>query len=111
DACLRSVEFSPDLSRVMSGSYDLTVWVWSIETGELAFKPIKCYGSVFCVCYLPGGDRVASGAGSMTAFMFNISSGEQIAALKRHADVRGVAYSPSGEFIVMGCVDGKLCLW
>jgi WD40 repeat protein len=58
---VRSVKFSPDSSTVVSGSEDRTVRVWLVETGELVFKPIECYGRVFCVGYSPSGDRIASG--------------------------------------------------
>ncbi|KAF8839126.1 WD40 repeat-like protein [Paxillus ammoniavirescens] len=63
---VRSVEFSWDSRRVASGSWDGTLRVWSVETGNLAFKPIECSGSVWCVRYSPtSGDRIASGANSV----------------------------------------------
>ncbi|KAF8838843.1 WD40 repeat-like protein [Paxillus ammoniavirescens] len=188
---VRSVQFSPDLSRVVSGSDDKTVRVWSVETGELAFEPIKCHGWVCCVHYSPSGDRIASGADSVqiwnaetgsgivsirdsevislawtadgthliggrqgevtiwnshtgeqlrtwtahddkwvrlslspagnhlatsawndnTVFVFDVSTGEQIAVLKHDKIVEGIAYSPSGKLIATGCRDDKVYLW
>ncbi|KAF8834637.1 WD40 repeat-like protein [Paxillus ammoniavirescens] len=46
-----------------------------------------------------------------TAFVFDISTGKQIAALKHSVNIYGVAYSPSGTFIATGCHDGKVYLW
>ncbi|KAF8833646.1 WD40 repeat-like protein, partial [Paxillus ammoniavirescens] len=60
DHSVRSVKFSPDSSRVASGSESGIIRVWLVETGELAFEPIKCHDAARCVCYSPSGDRTAS---------------------------------------------------
>ncbi|KIJ13132.1 hypothetical protein PAXINDRAFT_81653 [Paxillus involutus ATCC 200175] len=45
------------------------------------------------------------------AFIFNISTGEQVAALENDGNVQGVAFSPSGQLIATVCRDTKLYLW
>ncbi|KIJ60524.1 hypothetical protein HYDPIDRAFT_32158, partial [Hydnomerulius pinastri MD-312] len=46
-----------------------------------------------------------------TAFVFDITTGEQIAAYEHDNNVREIAYSPSGRFIATACVDKKAYLW
>ncbi|KIJ58239.1 hypothetical protein HYDPIDRAFT_44559 [Hydnomerulius pinastri MD-312] len=186
---VNSLHISPDSKRVTSGSDD-GMRVWDIETGELAFKPIKCDGIAGCVRYSPSGDRIASVAASIqiwnadtaehilsieefvfplawsldgeqiisggdediiiwdsstgeqirtweahgswitslslsrngthlatcsheekTVFVFDITTGEQIAAYEHDDKVNEIAYSPSGRSIATACRDKKSYLW
>jgi WD40 repeat protein len=49
--------------------------------------------------------------GEKTAFVFDTSTGEQVAALKHDKGVKAIAFSHSGRFIATGCGDSKIYLW
>ncbi|KAF8834773.1 WD40 repeat-like protein [Paxillus ammoniavirescens] len=104
---VRSVKFSPDSSTVVSGSEDKTVRVWSIETGELVFKPIECYGRVFCVGYSPSGDRIVYGADSIQ--IWNAETGVGILSI-RDSSIFSLAWSADGTHIIGGG-HGKVTIW
>jgi WD40 repeat protein len=60
----------------------------------------------------PTGTHLAtSNWGEKTAFVFDISTGEQVAAFKHSQNSNGIAYSPSGKFIATGCDDKKVYVW
>ncbi|KIJ09566.1 hypothetical protein PAXINDRAFT_87305 [Paxillus involutus ATCC 200175] len=95
-----SVQFSPNSNGVVSGSRDGTVRVWSVETGELAFEPIECHGqTVFCVCYSPSGDRIASGASSVQ--IWDALTGSGIVSI-RNSEVESLAWTADGTHVIGG---------
>ncbi|KIK91167.1 hypothetical protein PAXRUDRAFT_831076 [Paxillus rubicundulus Ve08.2h10] len=104
-----SVHFSPDGSRVVSGSqwdHDGSVRVWSVETGELVLKCPVDYGGA-CVRYSPVGDRIASAA--RTIQIWDANTG--VLALEfRNSDVHSLAWTADGTQIVGGR-KGSVTLW
>ena len=57
-----SVSFSPDGSRIVSGSGDNTVRVWDAVTGEVINTLTGHSGYVFSVSFSPDGSRIVSGS-------------------------------------------------
>ena len=60
-----SVAFSPDGTRIVSGSYDNTVRVWDAATGQAVHdEPMRGHeDGVTSVAFSPDGTRVVSGGG------------------------------------------------
>ena len=71
---VNSVVFSPDGSRVASGSGDNTVRVWDVQTGQCEFTLEGHSGGVISVVFSPDGSRVASGSGDNTVRVWDIAS-------------------------------------
>jgi WD40 repeat protein len=61
------VAFSPDGSRVASGSYDETVRAWDAQTGQCQQTLEGHSDWVHSVAFSPDGSRVASGSDDKTA--------------------------------------------
>src|SRR2546429_248077 len=58
-----SVAFSSDSSRLASGSWDCTVRIWSVATGQIEQVLEGHAGHVVGVSFSPDGSRLASGSG------------------------------------------------
>ncbi|MEA3212788.1 MAG: telomerase protein component 1 [Chthoniobacter sp.] len=116
---VRSVCYSPDGRRIISGAGDRTVRIWDADTGaELAvLRGHK--GGVLSVSYSPNGRFIVSGGGDnltgdhdTTVRVWDADSGEQSAVLRGHEDwVWSVGCSPDGRRIVSGADDLTVRVW
>jgi len=60
--CVTSVAFSPDGTRIVSGSDDKTVRIWRIESGECEYIFSGHHRPVQSVAFSPDGKRIVSGS-------------------------------------------------
>ena len=61
--CVQSVEITPDDKRIVTGSWDKTVNIWSMRDGRLVFS-ISLQSSVMSVAAHPSGKFVGIGCGN-----------------------------------------------
>ncbi|KIJ15423.1 hypothetical protein PAXINDRAFT_48667, partial [Paxillus involutus ATCC 200175] len=104
------VRYSPSGDRIASGAS--CVQIWNAKTGK-QLRRWKAHNNNWIRLTLsPSGSHLAtSNWNDNTAFVFDISTGEKIAALKHSTNVQVIAYSPSGKSIATGCEDKKVYLW
>ena len=107
-----SVSFSPDGSTLASGSWDGTVQLWDVVTGE----PIATLGgresSGSSVSFSPDGATLASGSLDDTVRLWAVATGEPIAPLEGHTfGVNSVSFSPDGATLASGSLDDTVRLW
>ncbi|KAE9393321.1 WD40 repeat-like protein, partial [Gymnopus androsaceus JB14] len=111
---VNSVAFSPDGTRIVSGSHDLTVRIWNAETGMIIGEPLEGHtGSVTSVAFSPDGKKIVSGSNDQTVRIWNAESRMMIGEpLEGHTvAVDSVAFSPDGQRIVSGSGDQTVCIW
>ncbi|KAH8795212.1 WD40-repeat-containing domain protein [Flagelloscypha sp. PMI_526] len=97
-----SIAFSPDGSRIVSGSLDHSVRVWDVETGEeIRRLDGHCLG-VKSVTFSPDSTRVVSGSKDSSVRVWNITSPNDSRIFTR------TAYSPASS--TADLVDSKLVL-
>ena len=111
---MSSVAFSPDGTRIVSGSDDNTVRLWDAATGQPIGQPLTGHtDAVYSVAFSPDGTRIASGSRDNTVRLWDAATGQPIGQpLTGHTDaVTSVAFSPDGKRIVSGSADNTVRLW
>ena len=106
--------FSPDGTRIASGSDDKTVRVWDAATGQPVGQPLTGHTDAVCsVAFSPDGTRIASGSDDKTVRVWDAATGQPVGQpLTGHTDaVCSVAFSPDGTRIASGSGDKTVRLW
>src|SRR5437764_1240407 len=129
EAAVNSVTFSPDGTRILSGSEDKKVRLWNAHTGEpieplldtverVAFSPdgtrIVSRSKDNQVSFSPpDSTRIVSASADKTLGLWDASTGKQIRKpmVGHTAAILAVAYSRDGERIVSASRDRTLRLW
>ncbi|KAF5341498.1 hypothetical protein D9757_014952 [Collybiopsis confluens] len=109
-----SVAFSPDGTRIVSGSDDETVRIWDATTGMQVGESLQGHDySVTSVAFSPDGTRIVSGSLDTTVRIWDATTGIQVGeSLQGHDDsVTSVAFSPDGTRIVSGSDDKTVRIW
>src|SRR5258707_126345 len=94
---IRSVSYSPNVARVVTGSDDLTIRIWDAESGAAVGEPLEGHnGAVSSVAYSPDGRHIISGSDDHTIRIWDAKTGAPVGdPLKGHTSlVTSVAYSP-----------------
>ena len=113
---VNSVAFSPDGSRLASGSWDETIRLWNATTGKLMATLRGHTNDVNSVAFSPDGSRLASGSTDGTIRLWDVATVNQLHKLTGHGgdgwnDVTSVAFSPDGSTIASGSRDNTIKLW
>jgi WD40 repeat protein len=108
---VHSVHFSPDGTRIASGSDDKTVRIWDAQTGTLIAGPFQGHSNaVNSVHFSPDGARIASGSTDNTVRIWDAQTGTLVAGpFEGHTNcIRSVDFSPDGTCIASGSDDGTV---
>ncbi|KIL57443.1 hypothetical protein M378DRAFT_41812, partial [Amanita muscaria Koide BX008] len=116
DNWVRSVAFSHDGSKIVSGSTDKTIRVWNANTGVEMLPPLRGHDdSVIFVAFShdADGSKIVSGSEDKTIRVWDANTGvEMLPPLQGHDDlVRSVAFSHDGSKIVSGSDDRTIRVW
>jgi hypothetical protein len=104
--------FSPDGTRIVTGSADQTAKVWDARTGMPQLELKGHMGVVTGVAFSPDGTRIVTGSSDKTAKVWDARTGTPQLELKGHTrEVLGVAFSPDGSRIVSHSVDAPVKVW
>ena len=96
-----SLAFSPDGTRLVSGSYDHVVKLWDMTTGQTTHTLEGHTGPVFSVAFSPDGTRIASASLDGSVKLWDADTGQERLTFKGHREyVWNVAFSPDSTRIV-----------
>ena len=109
---VNSVVFSPDGSRVASGSGDKTIRVWDVQTGQCQHTLEGHSEGVNNVVFSPDGSRVASSSEDKTVRVWDVQTGQCQHTLEGHSHVvYSMVFSPDGLRVASGSGDKTVRVW
>ena len=116
ESYVRTLAFSPDDRRLVSGGNDSTMRFWNVTTG----KPAECKSVKFghsssdyvaAVCYSPDGKSIAVASKAHTR-IYDVASGEWRTLTRRHSGrVYCAEFAPGGRVVVSGSQDETVRFW
>ncbi|KAF7978013.1 hypothetical protein HWV62_1877 [Athelia sp. TMB] len=114
EASVNCVAFSPDGSKIASGSSDGKICIWDAHTGELSLPPLLGHKqSVRSVRFSPDGLKIASASNDQTIRVWDLFTGKEVMPpLEGHVQpLRTVVFSPDGHVIASGSEDHNIQVW
>lgn len=108
-----AVVFSSDNTRIVSGSSDGTVCVWSTSTSVKLLGPFNCgQGQVLSLAYSPEGFfATAGGDGTVCTWHATTGSARSASFVGHNARVQAIAITADGSRIFSGSDDRSVRMW
>ena len=104
--------FSPDGTRLASGSRDTTVQLWDITHKTKPITLRRHTNEPTELAFSPDGKILASGGVDKRAQLWDTTTGKSLGTCIGHvSDIRGLAFSPDGKTVASGSSDGTIRFW
>ncbi len=104
--------FSPDGTKVLTGSIDGTIRFYEVSTGE-ELRRFSVNDHVWSVAFSPDGRQFLSGTEHGAMMLWDIETGELLRTFEGYMAKRlfTVAFSPDGKRVLSAGEDGVARLW
>jgi eukaryotic-like serine/threonine-protein kinase len=108
----RAVHFSPDGTRIVTGSEDHTARLWNARTGAPMGSPMTHDSTVLRAQFSPDGTRIATGSADETARLWDGRTGAPIGAAMRHdGNVWNAEFNADGTRVATASADRTARIW
>jgi WD40 repeat protein len=109
---VNAVALTPDTRYVVSASWDATLKMWDLNSGQLVYTLQGHTDEVSAVAVSADGQLAASASHDMTVKVWDLTTGALLRTLWGHEDVvTGVAVSPDGQWVISASNDASLRIW
>jgi WD40 repeat protein len=109
---VRCLSFTPDGTKLASGSFDKTIKLWQLNTGQAIYTFADRLKGVFALAISPNGKLLASGSWNETIELWDLETGTLLHNLVQHQEsVRSLAISPDSKTLISGSFDRTIVLW
>jgi WD40 repeat protein len=108
---VEGVAFSPDGTKVLTGSADKTIRLWETDTGKELVRLLGHRDWVTSVAFSRDGTRVLTGSVDKTARLWETTTGKELTRFEDHSgSVDKVAFSPHGHLVIICDIRGRVLL-
>jgi WD40 repeat protein len=109
---VRCLSFTPDGTKLVSGSFDKTIKLWQLDTGKVIYTLGDRLKGVFALAISPDGHFLASGSWDEKIELWQLETGTLVRNLSHHqASVRSLAITPNSQTLISGSFDETIVLW
>jgi eukaryotic-like serine/threonine-protein kinase len=110
---IRALTFSPDGTRLASGSVDRTARVWDAASGRLLATCEGHKSSVHSAKFSPDGARLVTASPDVTVRQWDAATGQVVEPpYDRHsAQLQSAVYSPDGQWVASAGDDRTIRVW
>jgi len=113
---VNAVVFNPGGDALLTVSDDGTARLWDVATSTERLQPMRSETEVHFGAVSPDWERIATGGGRSGALgearVWNARTGDLLYQLPRQSRLYATAaFSPDGQWIITGNVDGSVRLW
>jgi WD40 repeat protein len=109
---VNALAFSPDSSRLISGSHDRTAIIWDVAERTPVHRLERHEAEVYGVAFSPDGSQAVTGSFDKVLRLWRVEDGQMLAERAGHAQgIRTVAVSPKDGTIASGDRGGAIRLW
>jgi len=99
-SAVRTIAFSADATRLVSGSDDKTICIWEVKPAQLMLGTISTVSPVSSVAFSPDGHSIAAGDASGVLRLYDAERRNVTFTHNCGRDIRSIAYALDGALIL-----------
>jgi uncharacterized protein (TIGR03066 family) len=103
-----SAAFSPDGTRIVTGSNDNTARVWNAESGAEVLRLKGHSEGVTSATFSLDGTRIVTASSDNTVRVWDAKSGVLLLSIQHRSVIQSIAWSPDGAKLLVGLADGTI---